>query len=126
MIENADKNELLVKLIIDEFGAKKVVVCPHEMVLNPGPVCWRRDLSGKEEPIPFAFKTVVFDEPSVEVVATKNEICATHDAQMAVYTYVLIVESEGVTYDTFQPVCEEPSSNELIGVKGRKPVIRPK
>ena len=64
MSEKKYENELFVKLIEDEFGAKKVVVCPLELALVPGPVCWKRD---PDSPFKFDFKDLQIASPPFEI-----------------------------------------------------------
>lgn len=123
MTATASKNELFVKMIKDEFGAKKVVVCPQQLELEPGPVCWYKD---PKSPIDFIFKGLDIASPPFEVIERKvDRICVNHDAHKTLYTYTLIVWCEDEIYDTLQPACED--SYFIVGMlAGDKPVIRPK
>ncbi len=123
------KNELFVSLIEDDFGARKVVVCPQELELEPEvDINW---LKSPESTLPFDFKGLVIAEPPFTDVEVKtDQIRVKNNAHIGTFGYTLIVTYDGQIYDTFQPVCEENcedrNPNVLYSRAGDKPVIRPR
>ena len=124
MSEDKYKNELFVKLIEDEFGAKKVVVCPSELELEPGPVCWKRDPSS---PLKFDFKDLQIASPPFEIIEKKSGLIRVeNNAHNTLYWYTVVIEAGGHIYDTLQPTCEDLYQIVACSVSGDKPVIRPR
>ena len=124
MSEKKYENELFVKLIEDEFGAKKVVVCPLELALVPGPVCWKRD---PDSPFKFDFKDLQIASPPFEIIEkTSGMICVENNAHYTLYWYTIVVEVGSHIYDTLQPTCEDSYQIAVCSVSGDKPVIRPR
>lgn len=118
------KNELFVKLIADEFGAMKVVVCPQDLALEPGPICWYKD---PDSPFDFTFKHLDIVNPPFEITElNEDRICVDHDTHISFYTYTIVVTYDGGLYDTLQPTCEEQDQWVVFSTMGGKPVIRPK
>jgi hypothetical protein len=124
MMAEGYKNKLLVKLMEDDFGAMKVVVCPQELALEPGPVCWERD---PDSPFRFTFKELDIAKPPFDIIErTDDRICVSSDAHISFYTYTIVVAYDGALYDTLQPSCEEQAQRVMFSIRGDRPVIRPK
>ena len=124
MMAERCENKLLVKLMKDDFGALKVVVCPQELALESGPVFWEKD---PDTPFDFAFKHLDIVKPPFEITEqTGDRICVNHDAHISFYTYTIVVAHDGALYNTQRPNCEEQEQCVVFNIRGDKPVIRPR